>query len=561
MNTFERAYWLPVIFGALSTPMRLLSLLPLFAVPVVASSQMLKSKDFDFELGKPYTVIDAPSKNYFAVPDGLVAVKVDGNKYFLQKMSGETLSQVCMKEVRDLPKGHALETFVEMEGRIFLFYSMWDKPAQTEELWYREVDTKNCGFVGESTNVLKVKGKITGYLSRRSMFSYSTEGKWTFIPSLDGQRLLVKYRKKPEERDDSKNKDVIGMVVFDKTMKEEWRSELTMPYTEEMMDNLDEAVDGEGNGYLLALVREKTKKEVKRGEEIPSHLEVLRFGAGATDFDAMPVDLPDMFLNGLRLFEGANGTMLCSGFYTKGRKAMGAEGVFTFAIGRTGAVQHVDTIDIPMDVINQNLSERAQRKNEEREQDDKSVGIPNLRMERVLVKDNGGMVLIGEQFYMQQHTSRMGNSTYTYYTYHYENLLVTSISPSGQLEWMKKFPKRQVTKNASGGGCGISTFETADNLYILYMDNVKNMNLADNKMAETHSDGQGGFLTAYKVDWATGEPMKTSILDTRDAKGTELFQIGIDRIVPINDTEFFMEAYKKGKEDVLVRVFMVGAGK
>jgi hypothetical protein len=304
------------------------------------------------------------------------------------------------------------------------------------------------------------------------------------------------------------------------------------------------------------LVREKTRKEVGRGEEIPAHLEVLRFGSGAKEFDAMPIDLPDMFMNGANLFEGADGAMLCAGFYTKKRRVSGAEGVFSFSVGRTGAIEHVTTIDIPLSIINQNLSERAQRKNEEREEDDKGVGLPYLRMEQVMVDEDGSMLLIGEQYYIRQHTRRMGNTSYTYYTYHYENLLVTRIGPDGQLDWMKKFPKRQFTENGSGGGCGVHTFQSGNALYLLFMDHEDNMGLADDKMAKVHSDGHGGFLTGYKVNMDTGDATKTSILDTRDAKGVELFQIGIDRIVAVSDTEFLMEAYKKGKEDVLVRVFL-----
>jgi len=36
----------------------------------------------------------------------------------------------------------------------------------------------------------------------------------------------------------------------------------------------------------------------------------------------------------------------------------------------------------------------------------------------------------------------------------------------------------------------------------------------------------------------------------------ELYQVGINRVVDVSATEFLMEAYKKGKEDILVRVYL-----
>ena len=39
-----------------------------------------------------------------------------------------------------------------------------------------------------------------------------------------------------------------------------------------------------------------------------------------------------------------------------------------------------------------------------------------------------------------------------------------------------------------------------------------------------------------------------------DAKGVALYQFNTGRITPISDNEFTIECYKKGKEDVMVKV-------
>ncbi|MFZ1687934.1 MAG: hypothetical protein WAU70_10960, partial [Flavobacteriales bacterium] len=502
--------------------------------PITSRAQIEVSKDFKYELGKPYPVIDAGVKEYFRVSSGVVAVKVDKDSYFIQKLSGETLTQTCMKEVRDFPKGHTMDQMMVFNDRVYVFYSTWEKPTKTEELWVREVDTENCGFKGPGRSILKVNGKLSGTTVSTGWYNFGVANKYSFTRSFDDAHLMVKYRKKPEETDDSKNKDVIGVVVFDKEVVEVWRNEFTMPYTEERMDNLDAEVDADGNGYMLATVREKDPKELARGEEMPSHIELFRFGAASKDFDITPIDLGTMYISDISLFEGVNDEMLCAGYFRTQERSTGAEGLFSFSVGKSGAIGHVARHDIPLELVNEYISERAQKKNEKKEAEGKAeVGFPNLDMSMVLVEPDGAMVLIGEQYYVIYHSATQNRSAY--YTYHYDNMLVTSISSSGTLNWMKKLPKRQVALRPPGG-CSFSYFESPTHMFLLFMDHVENMHLAVNEVPKAHSDGQGGFLTGYKLDLGSGAVTKTSILDTRDVKGMELYQVGINRVVDVSST-------------------------
>jgi hypothetical protein len=69
-----------------------------------------------------------------------------------------------------------------------------------------------------------------------------------------------------------------------------------------------------------------------------------------------------------------------------------------------------------------------------------------------------------------------------------------------------------------------------------------------------HVDGQGGFLTAYGIEDKSGVVVQETILDTRNVNGVEVFQFSPTRLVsPLPNTLVF-EAYKKKKEDVLVKI-------
>ena len=90
--------------------------------------------------------------------------------------------------------------------------------------------------------------------------------------------------------------------------------------------------------------------------------------------------------------------------------------------------------------------------------------------------------------------------------------------------------------------------------YILFLDNVKNIELSMDQYPKRHQDGAGGYLTGFKIDTETGETEKVSLFDTRDAKGVELFQFNTGRIIKLDNNSFALECYKKKKEDVMIKV-------
>ena len=65
---------------------------------VTASAQdYTLSDDYIVELGKPYPVIDG-IKRYYEVEDGIVCVKNDGDRWFIQKLGSDGLTQQAMQQ-------------------------------------------------------------------------------------------------------------------------------------------------------------------------------------------------------------------------------------------------------------------------------------------------------------------------------------------------------------------------------------------------------------------------------------------------------------------------------
>jgi len=105
---------------------RLLLCFALLFTLTVSYAQYYEEKSAFVDVGKPYPVIDAATKEYFHHNGEILTVKVDGKSIFLQKMSAEDLSFIQVREYKDMPRDYQLEGIREFNDRFYLFYSEWD---------------------------------------------------------------------------------------------------------------------------------------------------------------------------------------------------------------------------------------------------------------------------------------------------------------------------------------------------------------------------------------------------------------------------------------------------
>lgn len=501
----------------------------------------------EVQLGTPYKVVDAADKEYFKVGKEMVSVKVDGDDLIVQHFDVDTLTQTSSLRAK-IPDGGQLESLVGFDDSVVLFYSVWDKKNEKEQLFYEALDPKTGTFPAEGQRIVVVDGKVTGTLMSTGFYNISTRGKFKIHHASDGKMLMVEYRKRPEKRDDSVSHDVIGVGVFGPGMKEAWHREFRMPYTEEKMDRLATSVDPSGTAYLLAKVREGEGSEEVVDGEPNYHVEVLKMDATAAEIATTPIEFSGKFVQTMAIFDAGPAGLVGAGLYNNGKIRGSADGFFTVALGKTSTpVFH----EIPKEIAQQYATEGEKRKAEKK---GAAAALPFMTLERLITYEDGGMTLIAEQEWVEVTTYRSSNGTYTTtYVYHFEDMLLARVDGTGTLRWMRRIPKEQAGAR-NPGGLSFEHFQAGGRQYVLYFDNVKNLNLPDDQTPAVHIDGRGGFLTAMAIDDSTGAGTKLSIFDSTDVNGTELFQVGVDRIIPISDTTFVMEAYKKKKEDVLVRV-------
>lgn len=556
--------------------------------PLLSHSQAIVNKDFKVTKGTPYEVIDADDKFYFNKGDDILTVKIDGRLITIQKLNAKNLVFLKKTEYKDFPSGFQVESVMKFANKFFLFYSWWQKPR--EQLYCREIDIATGEFIGQGKLIIKTDRKLTGMddlvgivwnpVSYSSsimnpgiknpgigiLMNFEVKDKFSFNKSFDQSKLIIQYRLKPEKKDDDVSYDIIGMNVFDPAIKLLWSKELTMPYTEKKMDNLDYSIDGQGNGYILATVYDDNTTKIEKNKKPNYHIELIKIKAVTGEFRITPVTLIDKQITTIWIYEDSKADMLCAGYYCKTKKDINdADGIFLFKVDQEGKVYDEVSHEIPVSVLNQYASERQQKKNEKRDENDKA-DFEDLGLSELRLANDGSLILIGEQHFTVTKTYYTTSSTgmprsHSTTTNHYNDMLITKIGPTGNLEWMQKLGKRQSKTQATSniydpkrGGMSYQYMFQNGNHYLLFLDNKKNLELPLNKIPTGHVDGMGGFLTAYKVNDASGSVSKMSILNMRDVQGTEVYQFMIDRIIPLSNNEFVVEMYKKKKEDILIKV-------
>ena len=355
--------------------------------------------------------------------------------------------------------------------------------------------------------------------------------------SFDNSKLLIRYRLKPVEKSDALNYDIIGFYVFNSNFEKLWGGEVKMPYTEKVMNNIAYGITNNGNAFMVAYINETKQLELLN---ITSELEVI---PNKINIDG------NLAFQELKLKESADGNLNCIGFYANGvdvsvnwtgtaMLSFNTNGIINFKMDKNGTV--LEKFDYE--------SKRAKEKNEKRENEGKA-GINDLKLIDVTFNTDGSTNIIGEQQYIRKEL--VGTSTKI--VYYYGDIVVTKFNNKGSIVYMKKLPKTQVGF-AGKGGMGIRYLKGNDANYVLYLDNIKNAGIKLEEVPVKHQDGKGGYLTAYKIDDATGNIEKHSVFDVTNIKGTEAFQFRTTRIFDVMDKVFMLEIYIKDKKDNMVKM-------
>ncbi len=535
---------------------KVLALLLLCACSLLQAQYVGENK-LTVNVGAPYKVVDAKLKGYFFLNNNMLSLKFQKKGIMVQLFDPISLKQKKFGTLK-LPEHASYETLKILNNKLYLFYSVYNKGAQSEQLFYRIVNDETGGWSGSAKRIITTKGKVRGSYARAAFgFSVKKVDKFDFYTSANEEKFVVKYHLNPDKRKNSENYDKVGMFVFDKNMKEEWGEVLKMPYTEKKMDLMDFSVNSEGSIYVVARVYDDHTTKVikeKSGEKYTPnyHVELLIKTPSDRVFTKSTITLDNKFTNGVWLYESPNKSMVLAGFYnTKSRDDV--DGIFYGQLSVNGKVDQINTFAIPDEILAQNEHKRVAKKQAKNNKKGKNNSFGRLKLRNIIFDDDGAVTIVGEQYYVTEHTTTTANGGTTTYTYHYNDMLVTHINAEGEMEWMRKLAKTQAGSSPKGT-MSFKHHSDEDFVYFFYLDHEDNKDLPDTEAPRGYKSGSAGHLVAYSIEKENGLVQKDYLLNMKDVKGIRLYQFTPTKILRISESEFVFEAYKKKKEDVLVKL-------
>lgn len=508
--------------------------LPLFIVFIMITmpgfSQTKNPADeFTVKWGTPYEI---PKKyediGYLGnLDDGIIQISaklttdVLIQRFDLQKLTPTNRLNIDLSKK---PDRFVPDLFADFNNEFYMIYSTWDKEAEREHLFADKIDLKKGTFAENPKELIKSK-KIAGELIATGFYKFSTAGKYKFNFSIDSSFMLVTYRLYTDVKNDAISRDVIGFYMFDKDLNKVWSNEFRMPYSEEMMDNIDYTVSSNGNAYLLCKVYEGKRTEKKK-DNPNYHFEVLKFGPGGSELKPIRIKPADKYINDMLLTEGFSGEIICAGYYKSDYRTTGkttdrynhTDGCVIAKIDLNDSVLIVSKgfYEFPAEILKA-FEKPSDQNNVDKKNEKDKAEAPGLYLRNVLISDDGSITFVGEQYrYVVSTSTSASGSVNTTERFYYADIYVMQIGADGDMAWVKKIPKNQVGGKGRRG-MSFKYFWNGSNHYFFYLDNIKNLNLQPSTVPSIHMDGAGGFLTVCKID-KDGNLTKGSLMNLKDVE-------------------------------------------
>jgi hypothetical protein len=284
----------------------------------------------------------------------------------------------------------------------------------------------------------------------------------------DGKKIVVFF----QQQDKNTTAAFLHFACFNSDLTPQWKKTLETGLKDFKRKYIELAVDGKTNVFLLSAIESSDRKARKLAGK---NLEILSYYPEENIVKEFEIDLGNKWLSSASLRYSPTEMLYVGGFYSNQPDERGIAGTFFLSINPETRQTDASTLK-PFD--RQLLSEFYSESKLNKEQQ-----LPSFRFSKFIVKPDGGVYFAAEQYY-ETVTTYM--DYYSYYNafptttvnYYYNDIVVVSVSASGEIEWTKKIAKKQSSTNDKGYYLSFALHYDGVNLYFLYNDNPKNLSEA-----------------------------------------------------------------------------------
>ena len=401
-------------------------------------------------------------------------------------------------------KERFLKDVVMLQGKLWLLTYFYNEKHEKTYLFAQRIDNQTLTL---SKELLKIGEQDQTNKERQDVFSIGV--------SRDSSKMVL-FTKQPSE----KKQQEFALTVYDGDLNEVWSKNAKLPFGKNNF-NIDEyQVDKNGNVFLLGVIYTEGVGRLSKGGRPTYQYDMIAYMRdNPSDVQEYKIDLKERFVTDLTFRVGDDGDLVFSGFYSD-KSASSVKGTCFFKINpKTKDMTSVSTREFDFDFLTQNLSEKNKEKAKAAalvNNKEKEAELPSYNLDKLILRSDGGAILIAEQYYIEERYNNMYNrwgypySSYGWgspyysswydpygyrfnnrqadYYFNYNDIIVVNIQPDGEIAWTARIPKRQQSKNDSGVYSSYAMSTVADKLYFVYNEDPRNLDPKSKKIYTDEPD-------------------------------------------------------------------------
>lgn len=341
-----------------------------------------------------------------------------------------------------------------LNNKVYFFIDHYNYKEKSQSIDIRTLDlATNKLSQAKSINIItKIKS------NKRSSFLVSLNNDSTHFIML----TLDAYTKKSNKSFSAK--------YIDLEINDIWNKKFSLPYGAAFTQIDHVTTDNVGNLHIsLQIAPEKVLSDLALKDRADRKFVLLSYFWQENKIKETDIDLADKWVAELTFDLSDNDEIVMSGFYSNDRHNSVA-GSFYLRMNAFDLQVLASGLD-PLD--QQVVSSLIGKKKADRGKE-----VPRMHLQHIIVNDEGGATLVGEQYWIRERNEySINGGYYTRQIFYYMDLVVVKYNNDGSVKWARDVPKRQESVNDNGEFSSIAIANRDNDLFIVFNDNSKNMEI------------------------------------------------------------------------------------
>jgi len=504
---------------------------------ISASAQINLNSDFKApELGKPFSQVKSEIKRTYKNDKGeILFLKFRSKGLNVQKYDPKSMALISDKYIKIYKAAKSIQKVFFIDDRLFLLIARKNVKSTT---FYRQEIYFSSGDAGKEEFIFSTIGGTLSTAGRADLNVNGAFGfnklptKFAIFQSADSSKILIAYRSKSFKKN-------VGYHVLDNKLRLLWGYESARKPEEPQLQPRCWMITNNGKVYFSlydgkarALLLYECQKD---GRLITSTLK------------------QNIVNNGGHHMQELRDGSICYSFFTNSRGFDLYRNTYEYLdnsllyviVESTGVVkEHI--VKIPLGVLNQSVRKSTKKRNEKAHAKGKTYGVSSLGVQHILEQVNGDLLVVGEDY--------RAYGDYPDYSYVHKSMMVLSVTRSGELNWVNKICKFQ-SAGSGKHGIGYGLFSRKNNLYVFYIDNIKNVLDPPMYLPKMYrGEYKKGVLSYAKINIKTGGMVRHNVFELKSVAGTKAEYINIPHPVELDKKTILLEIYTGKRFDNVLKL-------